>query len=125
MTTADINSYLNDDWNGNGISELVSDRKKQKEDFSLINPPDVIITDHNGNIIENPSQISFKTEFVSKIKKDKKEIYVCGLASEGQLGLGNTNYRNFPTKIEVNLDLKLVHNLIQTKVNFYFKHLTH
>ena len=40
---------------------------------------------------------------------DKKQIYVCGNNDEGQLGLGDTKYRNIPQKLGFN-NIKLLHN---------------
>ena len=49
---------------------------------------------------------------IKKIVKDKNEIFVCGYNKSGQLGLGDTRYKNILTKLPFN-NLKMVHNLQQ------------
>ena len=44
-----------------------------------------------------------------KKKIDKKGIFVCGYGCNGRLGLGDSNNRNIPTKLEMK-NIKIVHN---------------
>lgn len=96
LSIADLTAYINDNWDGKGALNLVADRKKLDEIWGKDTPPDVIITDKDGN----PADFNFKMVEFPQVKKEdfKKGLVIKGIPASSGIVTGKVKVILHPSE---------------------------